>query len=299
LYSVGLRGNLYSSAQKLFIEPRAVLQKFVIPEFSINASLEYKSQFVNQIQESVISNLTLENKIWALSNETDLPILNSYQYTIGANYSKNKWIIDFEAYFKKTKNINTLDFDFNNTSLYNYSIGTSSIQGVDIFIKKQLNKYSTWLSYSFNSAKYRFDDLNDGNPFPSNVNIDHTVKWSHFYKWKKIDFSLGWLWHNGKPYTKINTTSDENEISEYSYSNLNNEKLKVYHRLDFSMVYNFRPHTNKTIKYRLGLSIMNLYNQKNIINKDLRFSNTNSEELKINDIRGAKISPNIVLRVFW
>lgn len=299
LYSVGLRGNHYSSSQKLFIEPRAVLQKFVIPEFSINASLEYKSQFVNQIQESVISNLTLENKIWALSNETDLPILNSYQYTIGANYSKNKWIIDFEAYFKKTKNINTLDFDFNNTSLYNYSIGTSSIQGVDIFIKKQLNKYSTWLSYSFNSAKYRFDDLNDGNPFPSNVNIDHTVKWSHFYKWKKIDFSLGWLWHNGKPYTKINTTSDENEISEYSYSNLNNEKLKVYHRLDFSMVYNFRPHTNKTIKYRLGLSIMNLYNRKNIINKDLRFSNTNSEELKINDIRGAKISPNIVLRVFW
>jgi hypothetical protein len=303
LYSIGLRVNKYSSSNKIYIEPRAVLQKFVIPEFSINTSIEYKSQYVNKIQESVISNLTLENHIWALSNKTDLPILNSYQYTIGANYSENKWTVDLEAYFKKTKNINTLDFNFNNNEIFNYSTGSSSIQGLDIFIKKQLKKYNTWLSYSFNSAKYRFEELNNGNPFPSNVNIDHTIKWSHFYKWKKIDLSIGWLLHNGKPYTKINSTSDDNGEIIYSYEKLNNQNLKTYHRLDFSAVYNFRPHNNQKIKYRLGVSVINLYDRKNIINKDIRFSNNNNnnniDNLTINDIRGTKISPNIVLRVFW
>jgi len=299
LYSIGLRANKYSSSQKLYIEPRAVLQKFVIPEFSINASIEYKSQYVNQVQESVISNLSLENHVWALSNKTDLPVLTSYQYTIGANYSENKWVVDFEAYFKKTNNINTLDFDFNNQAIYTYHIGSSSIQGVDLFIKKQLKSYNTWLSYSFNSAKYRFEELNNGNPFPSNVNIDHTIKWSHFYKWKKVDFSLGWLWHNGKPYTKISTTTNIDGTLSHSYDSLNTENLHVYHRLDFSAVYNFRPHKNKKIKYRLGFSVLNLYNRKNIINKDIRFSNNTSNELNINDIRGTEISPNMVLRVFW
>jgi len=298
LYSIGLRGNKYSSSEKFYIEPRAVLQKFVIPEFSINASIEYKSQYVNQVQESVISNLSLENQVWALSNKTSLPVLTSYQYTIGANYSENKWIVDFEAYFKKTNNINTLDFDFNNQAIYTYHIGNSSIQGVDLFIKKQLKKYNTWLSYSFNSAKYNFKELNNGNPFPSNANIDHTIKWSHFYKWKKIDFSLGWLWHNGKPYTKINSTTDNGTLS-HSYDRLNAENLHVYHRLDFSAVYSFRPHKNKKIKYKLGLSVLNSYNRKNIVNKDIRFSNNTSNELNIRDIRGTEISPNMVLRIFW
>jgi len=299
LFTIGLRANKYSSSQKFYIEPRAVLQKFVIPEFSINASIEYKSQHVNQIQESVISNLSLENHIWALSNTNDFPVLTSYQYTIGANYTKNKWIVDFEAYFKKTNNINSLDFDLNNQAVYKYQIGSSSIQGVDLFLKKQLKSYNTWLSYSFNSANYRFPELNNGNPFPSNVNINHTIKWSHFYKWKKIDFSLGWLWHNGKPYTQINTISNPDGSKTHSYEGLNTENLHVYHRLDFSAVYNFRPHRNKKIKYRLGFSVLNLYNRNNTINKDIRFSNTASNELNISDIKGTEISPNFVLRVFW
>ncbi len=299
LFTAGIRANKYSSSKKTYIEPRALIQKFVIPEFSINASIEYKSQYVNQIQESVISNLALENQVWALSNNNNLPILTSYQYTVGANYSKNKWIIDFEAYFKKTNNINTLDLNLNQRTTYNYNIGTSSIEGVDVFIKKQFKNYNTWLAYSFNSAKYRFDELNNGKPFPSNVNIDHTIKWSHFIKWKEIDLSLGWTWHNGKPFTKINFTENENGTTIASFEKLNSENLKNYHKLDFSAVYKIRPHKNKKIKYRIGLSLMNVYNKNNVINKDIRISNNIPEGIIIKDIYGIEFLPNIVIRVFW
>lgn len=299
LYTLGLRANSYNNFRRFYVEPRAVVQKYVIPEFSINASVEYKSQYVNQVQESIFNTLSLENYVWALSGSENFPVLTSYQYTIGVNYSKNKWIVDFEAYFKKTNNINSLNFDFTNQNLQEYYIGNSSIQGVDLFFKKQLKNYNSWLSYSFNSANYRFPELNNGKPFPSNVNINHTVKWSHFYKWKNFNFTLGWLWHNGKPYTKIDSSTNTDNSISYSYTQLNSENLRVYHRLDFSAVYDFRPHKNKHIKYRLGLSVLNLYNRKNITNKELRFSNTNPSELNINDIRGTKISPNLVLRVFW
>lgn len=299
LYTLGLRANHYSNTNQFFVEPRVILQKFVIPEFSISGSLEYKSQYVNQIQESVINNLSLDNNVWALSDTDDFPVLTSYQYTVGVNYSKNKWIVDFEAYFKKTNNINALNFDLDNQNFNTYHVGESSIQGVDFFLKKQLKNYNSWLSYSFNSAKYRFPDLNDGEAFPSNINIDHTIKWSHFYKWKTFEFTLGWLWHNGKPYTEITSTTNPDNTISYAYTGLNNKNLHPYHRLDFSAIYDFRPHKNKSVKYRLGFSVLNLYNRKNIINKDIRFSNTNSNNLNVNDIRGSKISPNLMLRVFW
>ncbi|MFD0964369.1 FecR domain-containing protein [Pseudofulvibacter geojedonensis] len=299
LFSVGLRANKYSISDELLVEPRAIFQKFVTNEFSINASLEYKSQFINQIQESVISNLSLENHIWALSNSDRLSILNSYQYTIGANYSKNKWVLDLEAYFKKTKGLNTLNLDLNNPILIDYKEGSSSIQGIDFFVKKQLKKYNTWLSYSFNSAKYTFPDLNNGKPFPSNVNIDHTIKWSHFYKWKNFEVSLGWLWHNGKPFTHIRSSTDNNGNTSYSFNNLNDENLPIYHRLDLSAVYDFKPHQNKKIKYRLGLSVLNLYNRKNIINKDISYNTSNNNEINITDITATSITPNLMFRIFW
>ncbi|WP_375242761.1 TonB-dependent receptor plug domain-containing protein, partial [Lacinutrix sp.] len=299
LLSVGVRANKYNISDEFLVEPRAILQKFVTKEFSINASIEYKSQFINQVQESVISNLSLENHVWALSNSDRLSILRSYQYTIGANYSKNKWVLDLEAYFKKTKGLNTLNLDLNNPILFDYREGSSSIQGLDFFVKKQLKKYNTWLSYSFNSAKYTFPDLNNGKSFPSNVNIDHTIKWSHFYKWKNFEVSLGWLWHNGKPYTKIETATDSSGTETYSFNELNGENLPVYHRLDFSAVYDFKPHQNKKVKYRLGLSILNLYNRKNIINKDIRYTNSQNNEISITDITATTITPNLMFRIFW
>ena len=300
LFNAGLRVNKYSNSSKVLVEPRVILQKFVTPEFSINASVEYKSQFLSQIQESVISNLTLENYTWALSNDTNLPVLTTYQYTIGGNYSKNKWVIDVEAYFKKTKGISTMNLNFNNPLLsFNFESGNTSIQGVDFFVKKQFKNYNSWFSYSFNDAKYTFPGLNNARPFPSNLNIDHTIKWSHFYKWKNVEFSLGWLWHNGKPYTQLQATLNPDNSISYDYTALNNKNLPVYHRLDFSAVYDFYPHKKKTIKYRLGVSVLNLYNRKNILNRDIRSTNDGTTNLINIDAQATTITPNLVLRIFW
>ncbi len=295
LFSIGVRANKYSSSKKFYVEPRVILQKFVTPEFSINSTLEYKSQFISQIEESVINNATLENNIWANTNAVNLPILTSYQFTFGGNYTKNNWIIDVEAYFKKIKNIASLQFEFDNTAA-TYNIGNSSIQGLDFFIKKQFKNYHSWFSYTLNSTSYLFKKLNNNKRFPSNINIDNTIKWSHFYKYKKLHFSLGWVWHNGKPYTKINSTTDGLGATIYSFEKLNSSKLPDYHRLDFSVLYDFQLKKNSEVKYRLGVSVLNVYNKHNILNKTTKFSNN---QLYSNTINATQITPNIVFRVFW
>jgi len=295
LFSIGVRANKYSSAKKFYVEPRVILQKFVTSEFSINSSLEYKSQFISQIEESVINKTTFENNIWANTNAVNLPILTSYQFTFGGNYTKNNWIIDVEAYFKKINNISSLRFDLNAPAT-GYDVGDSSIQGLDFFIKKQFNNYHSWFSYTLNTTNYLFKNLNNNKRFSSNINIDNTIKWSHFYKYKKLQFALGWVWHNGKPYTKMNSETDILGNTTYSYDSLNKSNLVDYHRLDFSVLYDFQLKKNSEVKYRLGLSVLNVYNQKNILNTSVTFSNN---QLLTNTIEGTQITPNLVFRVFW
>lgn len=296
LYNLGLRVNKYSSSGAFYLEPRVLLQKFVTDEFSINASLEYKSQFISQIEQSVINNAALENSIWANLEAKDLPILNSHQYTIGGNYTKNTWVVDLEAYFKKTNNISSLQFNFDNLNDFNYDIGSSSVQGIDIFIKKKYKNYHTWFSYTFNSTNYIFEDLNENKPFSSNVNINNTVKWSHFYKYKNLQFALGWIWRNGKPYTEIITNTDPLINSSNNFAKLNELNLPIYHRLDFSVLYDFKMKRNSEVKYSLGLSVLNIYNRKNTLNKDVKFKNN---QLNTNTIEATQVTPNIVFRVFW
>ena len=173
----------------------------------------------------------------------------------------------------------------------------SSIQGIDFFIKKQFKNYNTWLAYSFNSANYNFPNLNNGRSFPSNVNITHTLKWSHFYKYKNIEFSLGWLLHSGKPYTQVETELDATGGISYNFNELNTENLPLYHRLDFAAVYDFRPHRNQKLKYRVGLSVLNLYNKKNLLNKDIRL-NSQTNQLQVSDIIGNTITPNLTFVFF-
>jgi len=296
LFSVGLRANKYSSSKTYFVEPRVVLQKFVTPVFSINSSLEYKSQFISQIEESVFNNSSLENNIWAITNAENLPVLTSYQYSFGGNYAKNNWVVDLELYFKQTKNISSLQFQFNNSIPTVFDVGNSNIKGIEFFIKKQYNRYHSWFSYTLNSTNYEFPTLNNNKRFPSNVNINNTIKWSHFYKYKHLQFALGWVWHNGKPYTQVLAETNNLGETTYSFDKLNDRKLPNYHRLDFSMLYDFKFRKNNNVKYRLGVSVLNVYNQKNILNRKLQYANN---QLYVNAIEGAQITPNLVFRVFW
>ncbi len=297
--SLGLRFNHYSELNKSFIEPRVFVEKHLTQNWTINSSAEYRSQATSQIQESVVSNLSLENQVWTLANNEQFPIISSYQFTLGSSFKKNKWYLDLDGYYKQIDNITSLTAGFINPIDNTYHNGESRIFGVDVFLKKRFTNYKTWVSYSFINTRNRFDDINNDDFFPGNWNIEHTVKWSHFYKINNFQFSLGWLWHTGKAFTNISGVDDSGDIVILEFGEINSNNLPVYHRLDFSAIYDFNIGSNPNTKYRLGLSVLNIYDQKNILNREFRTTNSLNNQLINADVFSLGITPNISFRVFW
>ncbi|GAA4106570.1 TonB-dependent receptor [Aquimarina addita] len=297
--SAGIRWNQYVGVSKAFIEPRIFIQKNLSPVWKISATGEFRSQAVSQIKESVISDLPLENQVWTLADEEKFPVITSYQATLGSSFRKNKWHFDIDGYYKKINNITSLTAGFINPVDNNYHLGESNIYGIDFFLKKRFKKYKTWVSYSYINTQNTFENINDNKSFPGNWNIEHTIKWSHFYKIQNFQFSLGWIWHTGKSYTNISNISTDGNLILLDYDQINGNNLPVYHRLDFSTIYDFKIKSNPRLTYRLGLSVVNLYGRKNLLNREFRTTNSLDNQLINRDIFALGVTPNISFRVFW
>lgn len=297
--SLGARVNHYPGLDKWYLEPRVYLRQKIIEPLHFSLSGEYRTQTISQIKESVVSDLSLENQVWKLASKERFPVIDSYQVTAGLMFERNDWILDVEGYYKEIDGITSLTFGFLNPLDNEYRTGKSAIRGADIFLKKQITHYKTWLGYTYLFTENEFAGLNNGNPFPGNWNIEHQVKWSHFYTWKQLQFSLGWSWHTGKAFTEVTADSATAGPVAVQFDGINQQNLPIYHRLDFSAVYDFQPRKNTNIKYRIGLSILNLYNRRNLLNREYRTTPSLNNELIDTRIYSLGITPNLVFRIFW
>ncbi|MFL1896889.1 FecR domain-containing protein [Aquimarina sp. 2-A2] len=298
-FSTGVRLSHYAGLQKTFIEPRIVIQKHLTPNFEINATAEFRSQSDSNIRESVLSDLALENEIWKLADTINYPIATSSQYSMGASFKKRGWNFDADFYHKHIKGITTLTAGFINPIDNQYHEGKSEIYGMDVFVKKKIKRFNSWLSYSYINTQNFFSGVNDNKYFPGNWNIRHSVRWTSFYDLDNFRFSLGWFWHSGKAYTQVKEVEDENGMVTLQYGTINSTSLPTYHRMDFSVIYNFQLKQQSKLKYRLGLSILNIYDNKTLINKEVRSTNTLENEYIFSDKYGIRFTPNVSLRVLW
>lgn len=297
--SAGIRTNYYSELNQTLTEPRLFAQKNITKNWKINVSTEYRSQTASQIKESVISDLSLENQVWTLANNDAFPTIKSSQYTFGSSYNKKKWYLDIEGYYKQIEGITTLTAGFINPIDNTYHKGESTIFGIDVFLQKNFRNYKTWVSYSYINTNNTFEGINNNKSFPGNWNIEHTVKWSQFYKISNFQFSLGWIWHTGKAFTNISRVNESGEIVILEFDKINSDNLPVYHRLDFSAIYDFKISNTPKMKYRIGVSVLNLYNKKNLLNREYKTTNTLNNEFIQSDIFSLGITPNLSFRIFW
>ena len=294
----GFRINHYSELDATFFEPRFYGEKRVSNFIKINTSAEYRTQVASQIKESVVSDLSLENKVWALSSKDRFPVIKSYQLTLGSNFNNGGWFIDLEGYLKQINDVTTLTFGFLNPIDNEFRRGDSDIIGADLFIKKQFSGYESWLGYSYIRTENQFRGLNNDQPFPGNWNIEHTVKWSHIVSFKDWEFSLGWIWHTGKSFTDVTEAATAGGPVAITFSDLNGNNLPVYHRLDFSAMYDFKS-KNQKLRYRAGLSVLNVYDRLNTLNREFRTTPSLENELIDTSVFSLGITPNLVFRVFW
>ncbi|PKV48245.1 outer membrane receptor protein involved in Fe transport [Aquimarina sp. MAR_2010_214] len=303
LINFGVRGSYYSGLQSTFIEPRIYAERKIGKHFRIKGSAEVKNQSISQVIEFATLNFGLENQLWVAAQEDDIPLLRSKQYTLGTLFHKKTWNIEIDTYYKRIKGLTSLTKGFEST-FENFSKGKSISKGVDFLIKKKVGKYSTWLSYSISDTEFVFNAINQGKGFKGNNNIGHSFSWSHALQWKKFQFSLGWKYRTGIPYTRASRYVTRNGTPKIIYAPINSKSLPDYHRLDFSVVYDFNwSSKNDNIKSRLGFSLLNLYGRKNILDRSYPLyripdsENNISYELREVDKLSLGITPNVTFRL--
>ena len=305
--SFGVRANNFSSAKKWFFEPRLFASTKISETLTLKTSGEIKNQAVSQIIEYRNNGIGLENNIWAAANNA-IPILNSKQVSVGFLYEKKGWNLDVDFYMKKVKGLTLMTDAIANSTPTNrvpfYISGENNITGIDVLLKKRFGKYRSWISYSYANSKQQFKELNNGNEFHGINGIPHSFSWSHTYKRNQFEFSLGWKLRSGIPYTEATGTyRDINNNLRVSYGTVNEKRLPNYQKFDLSSTYKFNFSKKKNIEGKIGVSLLNIFNEQNVLERTYELKVVNSpgnvEEQKLvkTDRLSLGFTPNIVFRL--
>ena len=299
----GLRTNFFTTIDQINFEPRFYVG-YQLNDFNkVNFSAEVKNQTLSQLVTFEFNELGLDNNIWTLTDNDDIPILKNYQLNAGYNFNKNGWKIDIESYFKRNKGLTSFTRGFSSSSVQdNYTSGSSETYGLDVLIKKRINRFRTWISYSLSKTDFSFENL-QAIKFPGYLDQRHIIAVASSYKLKNLQFSLGWYLATGKPFSVPNGidsfTNSDNEIeNSLEFGDLNNNRLPTYHKLDTSVTYDFKIGSSKKINSRIGVSVLNIYDHKNELDRifDLEESN-NQNEIVQQTVVGLGITPNFLFRI--
>lgn len=307
----------YSSPENIFIgkagvrfnyiENLGTFSKFLVePRLNLNFRLanhlrgevlgEFKSQTTNQIIDLEQNFLGIEKRRWILSDDNTLPITRSKQGSLGINYDKNSIYLGIEGFYKKVDGISTSTQGFQNQNQFNGEIGSYDVKGIEFLINKKGNNYSTWLSYTYNKNDYNFNAI-DPNSFPNNLDIRHTVTFAGTYSYENLKLSLGINYRSGKPFTEPQEGDLALDTSVFptriNYESPNSSRLPDYLRVDASAIYKFN--INQRIKATTGISLLNMTNRKNSLNKYYRVTEDNQIETVESISLG--LTPNISFRV--
>lgn len=289
---IGIRTNYIEKFSEFNFEPRFSFSQQLFTNFRLEILGELKSQTTSQIIDLQNDFLGVEKRRWILSNNEDIPIIKSRQFSAGLHYNKNKLLISAEGYIKDVDGITARSQGFQNQYQFTNAIGSYRVKGVDFLINKQVKNLSLWLSYSLSNNDYTFDDLNSGNTFPNNVDINHAFKLGSTLTYNKLKLALGLNWRTGKPFTPTNS---ENPIAVnlINYDAPNSKNISSYLRADVSATYNFK--IGKTTDASAGFSIWNLANNKNIINTYYIINDDNN--LENIELESLGFTPNFSFRV--
>ena len=292
--NIGLRTSYYNDLDAIRLEPRILVYKTLLQPLKLQVSGEIKNQIISEIDETVLSDLSLENKLWRIADGNTFPIINSKQVSAGLIYTNRGWSFDIDHYYKSIDNVTALSFGFLNPSDNQFHIGKQDVIGIDVFLKKQFKGVKSWISYSYNTVKNKYDALNDNENFTASSNIRHALSTSITYKLNRFQMALGWKWQTGKPFTKYSEG-----VNGIEFAGINTERLPQYHRLDFSSTYSFNLSKNSKTQGKIGLSIRNVYNRKNHISREYTGNNTLNDPIEVVDKFSIGFTPNLLFRIRW
>jgi hypothetical protein len=275
---VGLRLNHFNFVDVTTLDPQ-LSYRHQWDRLVLKTSISRKHQAIRTLQdvENSISNTT--DEIWFIADRESIPLIRNEQLMVGFVYNRKGWLLDVEAYHKNLTGLTTLGYATSGSTIDEFETGKETINGVDVLIRKRFKKLRNWISYSYSQSENSFEDLSE-EVFVSQIDQPHKIYLNASYTASQFEFSLGWQFKSGLPYTPISNEeatrveiADDNDSDadpevfyEIDYGQLNSNRLPNYHRMDASVWYYFSGRNNNWTG-KLGVSIQNIYNRTNILNR--------------------------------
>lgn len=229
--------------------------------------------------------------LWVTSTG-ELPPQRSDQWALGyihnLRFMNHAYSINGEVYYKTMNNIITYQ---NGYSSHNYTgagsqvasenwqeiltQGTGKSYGFELQVKKMTGYLKGWLSYTLSKTTNQFNDLNNGEPFPSRFDRPHNISlYTNFEMANDWSFQLTWDYATGRPLTlpefyymppDFNYSNGSVESKYYKgimfhSGKRNADRMKDFHRLNFSFT---KHYDYKWGSGDLTMGVYNAYNRRN------------------------------------
>ncbi|MEM1328082.1 MAG: TonB-dependent receptor [Bacteroidota bacterium] len=253
-------------------EPRVSLKWQVNEQSAVKWSYNRLQQFIHLISNTAVATPV---DVWQLSNPY-LPqkIADNFSMGLFRNSDDAMWETSIEGYYRTIDN--QLDFKDLATLLLNEQIETEWLNGVgrsyglEFYGKKNLGRWTGWLSYTYARSETRidanFDDevINNGEWFPAYYDQPHQL--SFFARCQVLPtqvFTANFTYRSGRPITAPVASYFVGSALIPHYSERNQFRIPAYHRLDLAYTFDNQKAKRRGLKSSLTVAIYNVYFRKN------------------------------------
>jgi hypothetical protein len=249
-----------------YLEPRISARITLDKNTSIKASYTINYQPLHQIS---LASITLPTDVWIPSTDIIKP-QQGHHFSLGIfkNFKDNTYETYIDGYYKIMNNLAEYKDNLAFASLMGnqdqmYTFGRGRSYGVEVFLNKTQGKFHGFIGYTLSYTQRQFDDLNNGNWFYAKYDRRHDVSINLNYDIlpKILTVSVVWIYASGNTMTIPVGYYFYNGHLMTEFSDRNAYRMPAYHRLDFSISWQFWK--RKNFESGINFSVYNVYNRKN------------------------------------
>ncbi len=260
------KGKIYNTYHAF--EPRFSLNWKLNNNNSLKAGYSRTAQYVHVASNSNMGSLI---DIWVGSGINIKPQYADL-YSIGffGNLFKNRLEMSIEAYYKDMQNqIEFREFatpQFNERMDEDFRFGKARSWGFEFFLQKSSGDFTGWLSYTWSKSEKKTNDIQEKNWYLSSFDRRHDLSIVTAYNLSpRFSFSANYQLKSGRPFTSpVKRYVYGGAVIPY-YSGRNNDRMPIYHRLDFSVTLKSKIKPGRRFHSETTLSIFDVYNRNNAI----------------------------------
>ncbi len=245
-------------------EPRLSANYLLTETSSVKVGYARNTQNIHLLSTSTTSTPL---DIWQPSTAIIEPQISDL-FSIGyfRNFYDNKYAASLELYYKDMQNLieykNGADIFLNEFIESQLVFGYGWSYGAELYIERKLGRFTGWLSYTLSTTQRKFDEINDGNPFPARQDRVHDVSIVGVYNLNENwSLSANWVYYTGLAVTYPAGKYNIDGLTVNLYTDRNAQRMPDYHRLDVGATYYF----TKTSKQEMSInfSLYNAYAREN------------------------------------